>query len=218
MLALAAAATSFVPHSTTSLLQSVSTLRRPHVVSLDPALHVAPVVAALPPSDAVIILAQSVAMQAAGPHVAALVAAGLYIQTSTSLATVAPVEAANGDPVGLLETVFLVGLVATFFLSQQVVFMFPTLGSMPSMPNTPDASGDSPWSRVNPCADAFSSPAISWTAPLPTWEELVDACHAVAEDATGQVLFLCAEANNASCSLNDEISAKYGRPVFLCTI
>lgn len=53
---------------------------------------------------------------------------------------------------------------------------------------------------------------------LPTWEELVEACYAISEDATGQVLFLCAEASQDSCTPDDLFSAKYGRPVYVCTI
>jgi hypothetical protein len=200
-------APAFVPHGA-PLVRSVAASRSPQIVDLDPALAVAPIAAALPPADALSILAQSVAMQAGGPQVAALVAAGLYVQPALAAAQPPPVEAYDATLVGLLECLFLFGLVATFTLSQQV--LLPTLDAL---------AGDSPWSRVNPSpvvTDQLSSPAISWKA-LPTWEELVDACHVVAEGAAGPI-FLCAEATNDTCTPADEFSAKYGRPVYLCTI
>lgn len=177
--------------------------------------------------------------------------------TTTSLATTTLLAAAAGTDStaaatamhastagGLVEVIFLLGIVTTFFLAEvfaiatSVHFGSNNLGfsfapQHRSLMTSPDAGGahrigspswPSNWHEM-PTASVASMEKELMAAPrgwragaaLPSFEDLTNACHCVAQEAD-KTWFLCAKALSPDCIPDEDFTDYYGQPVYLCAL
>lgn len=136
-----------------------------------------------------------------------------------------PIETYDVTTVGLIELLFLAGIVVTVELSQSMIALAMSSPTAPGLrlfgaSSPPEETGkegidDVPGSTPNP----GSTGVMGWRAgtPLPSLTDLVQACHLVAEDANGKSWFLCAQPDGA-CTPDEDFTAHYGQPVFVCRV
>ena len=177
--------------------------------------------------------------------------------TTTSLATTTLLAVAAGTDStaaatamhastagGLVEVIFLLGIVTTFFLAEvfaiatSVHFGSNNLGfsfapQHRSLMTSPDAGGahrigspswPSNWHEM-PTASVASMEKELMAAPrgwragaaLPSFEDLTNACHCVAQEAD-KTWFLCAKALSPDCIPDEDFTDYYGQPVYLCAL
>jgi len=116
---------------------------------------------------------------------------------------------ASDEVVGTLELLFLAGIVVTVVLAEATAVLTATasingLGS--------HRSRDLPLHELAQPA----TPHMAWLAgkPLPSLGELAESCYLVAEEGA-KSWFICASATG-DCSADEEFSAYYGQPVYIC--
>ena len=123
---------------------------------------------------------------------------------------------------GLVEIMFLIGIVAAFTITEQLFAIVTSI----NVTNGLGGGFLDPAVVAKSFADQHAAPTpasafqpANWLAgtALPSFSELSDACHCVAVD-TDQAWFLCAESVSHDCLPDETFSDYYGKPVFICAL
>jgi len=107
---------------------------------------------------------------------------------------VPPLEAYPTEVVGVVELLFLAGAILAYYISAKVVELVT--------------------SRAH---SARPSSTLQWRSgqPLPSLESLLNGCYCVGKEDQ-HAWYLCATPMSEHCEPDEDFSAFYGRPVYVC--
>lgn len=137
-----------------------------------------------------------------------------------------PMYGASDELVGVMELSLLGGIFAAYYLSANVKSMYHlgthVKASLDYIAAQPDLSPPEPVEAASGIEHTLPS-GMQWLAggKLPSIEELMDGCYLVAESAwhpaqEDQSFFLCATPSDDHCQPDEDFSAYYDQPVYLC--
>jgi hypothetical protein len=109
---------------------------------------------------------------------------------------VPPLEAYPSEVVGVVELLFLAGAILTYYISAKVARVVASRAD----PSRPQSTLQLPGQ------------------PLPSLESLLNGCYCVVRKEDQHAWYLCATPMGEHCEPDEDFSAFYGRPVYVCRV